>query len=75
MCSQNRNTQGRNFTDSWERSWGYSWVLRPHFENPCWRRLLKVPWIARRSNQSIIKEINPEYSLEELNLQYFGYMM
>ena len=42
----------------------------------CWRRLLRVPWTARRSNQSILKEINPEYSLEglilELKLQYFG---
>ena len=45
----------------------------------CWRRLLRVPWIARRSNQSILKEINPEYSLEglilKLKLQYFGYLM
>ena len=46
-----------------------------------WRRLLRVPWIARRSNQSILKEINPEYSLErlmlmlKLKLQYFGYLM
>ena len=45
----------------------------------CWRRLLRVPWIARRSNQSILKEINPEYSLEglmlKLKLQYFGHLM
>ena len=45
----------------------------------CWRRLLRVPWIARRSNQSIVKKINPEYSLEGrmlwLKLQYFGYLM
>ena len=43
----------------------------------CWRRLLRVSWIARRSNQSILKEINPEYSLEELmlKLQYFGHLM
>ena len=43
----------------------------------CWRRLLKVPWIARRSNQSILREINPEYSLEGLmlKLQYFGHLM
>ena len=42
-----------------------------------WRRLLRVPWTARRSNQSILKEINPEYSLEGLilKLQYFGYLM
>ena len=45
----------------------------------CWRRLLRVPRTARRSNQSILKEINPEYSLEglmlKLKLQYFGYLM
>ena len=45
----------------------------------CWRRLLRVPWTARRSNQSIIKEISPEYSLEglmlKLKLQYFGHLM
>ena len=45
----------------------------------CWRRLLRVPWTAKRSNQSILKEINPEYSLEglmlELKLQYFGDLM
>ena len=44
-----------------------------------WRRLLKVPWTARRSNQSILREINPEYSLEglmlKLKLQYYGYLM
>ena len=49
------------------------------FELWCWRRLLRVPWIARRSNQSILKEISPEYTLEglmlKLKLQYFGYLM
>ena len=49
------------------------------FELWCWRRLLRVPWTARRSNQSIIKEISPEYSLErlmlKLELQYFGHLM
>ena len=49
------------------------------FELWCWRRLLSVPRTARRSNQSILKEINPEYSLErlmlKLNLQYFGHLM
>ena len=49
------------------------------FELWCWRRLLKVPWTARRSNQSILKEISPEYSLEglmlELKLQYFDHLM
>ena len=47
------------------------------FELWCWRRLLRVPWTARRSNQSILKEISPEYSLEGLmlKLQYFGYLL
>ena len=49
------------------------------FELWCCRRLLRVPWTARRSNQSILKEINPEYTLEglmlKLKLQYFGYLM
>ena len=49
------------------------------FELWCWRRLLRVPWTARRYNQSILKEISPEYSLEELmlrlKLQYFGHLM
>ena len=49
------------------------------FELWCWRRLLRVPWTARRSSQSILKEINPEYSLEglmlKLKLQYFGHLM
>ena len=49
------------------------------FELWCWRSLLRVPWTARRSNQSILKEISPEYSLEglilKLKLQYFGHLM
>ena len=49
------------------------------FERWCWRRLLRVPWTARRSNQSLLKEISPEYSLEglmlKLKLQYFGHLM
>ena len=49
------------------------------FEQWCWRRLLRVPWTARRSNQSILNEIRPEYSLEglmlKLKLQYFGHLM
>ena len=61
-----------------------SWMIRKielqsiyAFELWCWRRLLRVPWTARRSNQSILKEINPEYSLEGLmlKLQYFGHLM
>ena len=51
-----------------------SWIIKAErqrtdaFELSCWRRLLRVPWTARRSNQSILKEINPEYSLERLTL-------
>ena len=49
------------------------------FELWCWRRLLRVPWTARRSNQFILKEVSPEYSLEglmlKLKLQYFGHLM
>ena len=49
------------------------------FEPWCWRRLLRVPWTARRSNQSLLKEVSPEYSLEglmlKLKLQYFGHLM
>jgi len=61
-----------------------SWIIKKAecrrtdaFELYCWRRLLRVPWIARRSNQSILKEISPEYSLEGLmlKLQYFGHLM
>ena len=61
-----------------------SWTLKKTehwridaFELWCWRRLLRVPWTARRSNQSILKEISPEYSLEglKLKLQYFGHLM
>ena len=67
--------------------YGYeSWTIKKAerqridaFELWCWRRLLRVPWTARRSNQSILKEISPEYSLEELmlklKLQYFGHLM
>ena len=61
-----------------------SWTLKKAecqridaFQLWCWKRLLRVPWTARRSNQSIPKEINPEYSLEGLmlKLQYFGHLM
>ena len=63
-----------------------SWIVKKAeyrridaFELWCWRRLLRVPWTARRSNQSILKEISPEYSLEGLMLklkpQYFGHLM
>ena len=63
-------------------SWTIKWAEHQRidaFELWCWRRLLRVPWTARRSNQSILKEISPEYSLEELmlklKLQYFGHLM
>ena len=62
-----------------------SWTIKAEhqridtFELWCWRRLLKIPWTARGSNQSILREINPEYSLEgpmlKLKLQYFGHLM
>ena len=63
-----------------------SWTVRKAehqridaFEPWCWRRLLKVPWTARRSNQSILREINPEYSLGglmlKLKFQYFGHLI
>ena len=63
-----------------------SWIVKKAerrridaFELWCWRRLLRVPWTARRYNQSILKEISPEYSLEvlilKLKLQYFGHLM
>ena len=67
--------------------YGYeSWTIKKSehlridgFKLWCWRRLLRVPWTAGRSNQSILKEISPEYSLErlmvKLKFQYFGYMM
>ena len=65
-----------------------SWIIKKAerrridaFELWCWRRLLRIPWTARKSNQSVLKDINPEYSLEvlmlklKLKLQYFGHLM
>ena len=63
-----------------------SWIIKnaecqriDAFELWCWRRLLRIPWTARRSNQSTLREMNPEYSLEglmlKLKLQYFGHLM
>ena len=60
--------------ESWTINKAERWRIDA-FELWCWRRLLRVPWTARRSNQSILKEINPEYSLEGLKLQYFGHLM
>ena len=64
----------------WELDHKESWALKSDaFKLWCWRRLLRVPWTARRSNQSILKDISPEYSLEglmlKLKLQYFGQLM
>ena len=64
--------------ESWTLKKAEHWRIDA-FELWCWRRLLRVPWTARRSNQSIVKEISPEYSLEglmlKLKLQYFGHLM
>ena len=64
--------------ESWTLKKAEHWRINA-FELWCWRRLLRVPWTARRSNQSILKEISPEYSLEglmlKLKLQYFGHLM
>ena len=90
QCGQNRRVfvpgggvilRGAGVTHGCER-----WTMKKAehrridaFKLWCWRRLLSVPWIARRSNQSILKEISPEYSLKglmlKLKLQYFGYLM
>ena len=64
--------------ESWNIKKAECWRIDT-FELWCWRRLLRVPWTARRSNQSILKEINPQYSLEglmlKLKLQSFGHLM
>ena len=64
--------------ESWTIKKAECWRIDA-FEVWCWRRLLRVPWTARRTNQLILKEINPEYSLEglmlKLKLQYFGHLM
>ena len=64
--------------ESWTVKKAECWEIDA-FELWCWRRLFRVPWTARRSNQSILKEISPEYSLEglmlKLKLQYFGHLM
>ena len=85
FTNKNLPSQSYGFSNShvwmWELDCNESWVLAriDAFELWCWRRLLRVPWTARRSNQSILKEISPEYSLEglmlKLKLQYFGHLM
>ena len=78
------SSQSYGFSSSYV--WMWSWSIKKAeqqiidaFELWCWRRLLRVPWTARRSNQSILKEISPEYSLEglmlKLKLHYFGHLM
>ena len=78
------SSQGYGFSSShvwmWELDYKEIWAPKNWcFWTVCWRRLLRVPWTARRSNQSILKGISPEYSLEGLmlkpKLQYFGHLM
>ena len=80
------NEASKLFIEGKEYSTCESWTIKKAehqiigaFELWCWRRLLRVPWTARRSNQAILKEINPECSLEgpmlKLKLQYFGHLM
>ena len=79
------SSQGYGFSNG--HVWMYeSWTVKKAeqrridaFELWCWRRLLRIPWTARRSNQSFLKEVNPEYLLEglmlKLKLQHFGHLM
>ena len=86
FANKGTSSQRYDFSSShvwmWELDHKESWAPKNWcdvFELWCWRRLLRVPWTARRSNQSILKEISPEYSLEglvlKLKLQYFGHLM
>ena len=84
FANKDPSNQSYGFSSShvwmWELDYKESWVPKNWcFWTVCWRRFLRVPWTARRSNQSILMEIRPEYSLEELmlslKLQYFGYLM
>ena len=84
FVNKDPSSQGYGFSSGhvwmWELGYKESWASKiDAFELWCWRRLLRVPWTARRSNQSILKEISPGCSLEELmlklKLQYFGYLM
>ena len=89
FANKGPSSQGYGFSSShvwmWELDCKESWALKKAecwridaYELWCWRRLSRVPWTARRSNQSILKEMSPEYSLEELmlklKLQYFGHL-
>ena len=84
IADNGKATQSYGFSSS--HVWMWEWTIKKAegrsidaFELWCWRRLLRVPWTSRRSNQSILKDINPEYSLEglllKLKLQYFGHLM
>ena len=87
FCSKSPSSQSYGFPCKYVRVSMYvyeSWTVKKGESQIigsvklwCWRRLLRVPWIIRRSNQSILKKINPEYSLEELmlKLQYFDYLI
>ena len=84
FANKGPSSQSCGFSSShvwmWELDYKETWAPKiDAFELRCWRRLLRVPWTARRSNQSILKEISPEYSLEglmlKLKLQYFGHLM
>ena len=82
----NKGSNCQSYDFSCSHVWMWDWSIKKAerrridaFELWCWRRLLRVPWITRRSNQSILKEISPEYPLEELmltlKLQYFDHLM
>ena len=84
FANKGPSSQGYGFSSGhvwmWELDYKESWVPKNwYFWLWCWRKLLRVPWTSRRSNQSILKEISPEYSLEglmlKLKLQYFGHLM
>ena len=84
FANKGPSSQSYGFSSShvwmWELGYEESWVLKNWgLWMGCWRRLLRVPWPAGRSNQSLLKEISPEYSLEglmlRLKLQYFGHLM
>ena len=84
FANKGPSSQGYGFSSShvwmWELDYKESWAPKNWcLDLWCWRRLLRVPWTTRRSNQSILKEISPEYSLEwlilKLKLQYFGHLI
>ena len=84
FADKHPSSQSYGFSSShvwmWELNYKQSWTLQNScFALWCWRRLLRVPWTARRSNQSILKEVSPDYSWAELmlklKLQYFGHLM